>query len=245
MRLHRRSNEVCALLVFLLLFGSIQAPAQTSGPQAIGALEAEGSVSVNGTPAAAGVTIYPGDTIRTAANGAAVLTMPDRGSLVIAADSEITFFPSGRGAHFASLRRGSIGLRVLPEALETTIELGNFVLRPVSGGTAGAEMSADGSVHVRCVAGSFGVIEMRGEQSVFLHLGEEAEVSADGKLRRVVPSVPPQPAPGPSPAPSGPTTVPAGKSRAPWIILGVGAGVAGAVAALLIHHNAKQPISAP
>jgi hypothetical protein len=234
------------LLGFALFLGGLRLSAQATGRQAIGSLQTRGSVSVEGIPATSEVSLYPGDTVRTGADGAGSFVMPNRGTLVIGANTEITFLSGAPGARLASLHRGNIALRLGAQESNTTIELGKFALTTEANNPASAEidMSADGSAHVRCLGGSVGVIEVEGMQAIFLKPGEGIEATAAGNLRRVVSAAPSEPTSGAPSSNATPTK--AGKSHNGLIMLGVGGGVAGGVAALLaIHHGQPMSPAAP
>src|ERR1700730_8538251 len=79
----------CSLVLNFFLFDS--AWAQTPAPQTLGSLRATGEVYLNGTPATGEQNLVPGDIVRTAANGAAALTSPGSGLLIIPAQTEISF----------------------------------------------------------------------------------------------------------------------------------------------------------
>jgi hypothetical protein len=239
MRFDRGWRKIALLLGFVLILGSMRLLAQTSGRPAIGSLQIRGTVFLEGNPVTSGTSLYPGDTLRTGADGTADVNLPDRGSLVVSANTEIAFYSDSR---FASLHQGSIALRLNAGAQNSSIELGRFVLTTEPSAEAAAEvvMSRDGSAHIRCLAGSVGVISIDGPQSIFLQPGEEAVTSPDGRMRRVAAVVPSQSAGG-APSP-GQTPMATGKFHYGLVILGVGAGVGGAVAALVVSHRG-QPVS--
>jgi hypothetical protein len=246
MRPHGRSGILASLFAFLLLFSIVPTPAQTPDHKGIGVIQAQGSVILNSAPATAGVTIYPGDSVRTGWDGSALVSLADRGSLVIAANSDITFLPASLGSHFVALRRGNFALRLPREAPEITAEFGKLVLRPVIGLEVefDVEIAADGSALVRCINGAVGIMEAQGADSVFLNSGESAEISASGVAGRIRPSVALSPNSNISSAPSPSGTPPGGKSHVDWIIVGVGgAGVAALVAVLVSEHRNTSPIS--
>jgi hypothetical protein len=242
MRFDRVRKKIAPLLGFVFLLGSMQLPAQSNGRPAIGSLQTQGTVSVEGIPATSGTNLYSGDTVRTGADSAANLNMPDRGSFAISANTEITFLPVRSGAHFASLHQGSIALRLRADAPASTIEVGNVVLTTEPNTETAAEvvMAADGSAHIRCLAGSIGIIAPARAQVVFLQPGDGAETSTDGGVRRIVSAATPQSTAG-APLP-GQTTTATGRSHAGLIVLGIGVGVGGAVAALLVSRQ-EQPVS--
>src|SRR5580704_13514492 len=167
MRPHNRSRIVAIFLVSLLLVGVVPAPAQTVEHTGIGSIQMQGSVILNGTAAATGATVFTGDSLRTGPDGSALVSMPARGSIVLAANSDISFPNAAIGAHMAVLHGGKIAFRLLPEASETTAEFGKVVLRPVIGQGVEyeVEIAADGSAVVRCLNGAVGIIEIEGANS--------------------------------------------------------------------------------
>jgi hypothetical protein len=235
MRPHSRSRTLACLIVFLLLFSNAPTRGQTTDYKGLGVIQAQGAVTLNGTLAATGATIYPGDSIRTGADGYALVNLPYRGSVVIAANSDLTFLPVSLGSHFMALHRGKFALRFRPEGSGTATEFGKFVFIPLIGQGVefDVEIAADGSAKIRCLNGSVGIMESQGANSgLFLKSGEAAEIAANGVVEFITPPVTP-----PSSAPS------AAKSHTGWIILGTGvAGVAALVAVLVSKHK-TSPVS--
>ena len=226
---------------------SISAFAQNSNPrQPLGSMQSRGMVSVGGMTATSETSLYPGDIVRTGPDGSGNLDMPGRGSLTLGPNTSVTFLSKASSDRLASLQSGNVALRFVTQASTTTIELGRFVLTTETNTPAAAEVarSEDGSAHIRCLGGSVGVIESEGIQALYLKPGEEAEITSDGKLRRVAPTAPPASS---NVAPETQTAASvAGKSHTGLILLGVGGGVAGGVAALVAtRHGQPMSPSAP
>jgi hypothetical protein len=238
-------GKIALIIGSILLLESPQLLAQANAQQTIGSLQTQGFVAVGGTPVTSGLSLYAGDTIQTGADGSGSLGMQGRGTLVIGANTEIAFLSGQLGERFASLHRGSIALRLAATAPVSPLELGKFVVTNEIGVEMGAEVerSPDGTAaHVRCLNGSVGVIALEGAGSIFLHPGEELDLSGDSSMRRHGAAAPSQPTTSTGPS-TGSTPTAAGKSHTAVILLGVGGGAAAAVAALLItqHGQAISP----
>jgi hypothetical protein len=225
------------------LAGNIPAPAQTTDSKGIGVVQVQGSVSLDGTTAATGATIFPGDSIQTGPDGSVLVNMPGRGSLVIAANSSIIFPPVTQGSHLVALQRGKFALHILSEAAGTTAEFGKFVLRPIIGQGAeyDVEIAPDGSALVRCFTGTIGIIEAQGANSTFLNAGQSAQISATGSVERI--GAAGAPPPNSTPPPS--STSPSGKSKSyvGWIILAAAAGGVAAVVAVVVSEHKPATVS--
>jgi len=246
---HRRNHWQLKFLKLAAVLAcvSVSAFAQNSNPrQPLGSMQTRGMVSVGGISATSETSLYQGDSVRTGADGSGSLDMPNRGSLMIGPNTDITFLSMASNDRLASLQSGHIALRLVTQASNTTIELGRFVLTTETNTPAAAEVdrSMDGSAHIRCLGGSVGVIESEGIQALYLKPGEEAEITSDGKLSRVAPAAAPA---SNNVAPEGSATATvAGKSHTGLILLGVGGAVAGGVAALVAtHHGQPTSPSAP
>lgn len=202
---------------------------------AVGGLEVRGAVYVNDQAAVSGMTVFAGDTIRTGSDGAASVVVAGRGSLILAAGTEITLSEERR--FLAILNRGAVGLRALPSVRSFGIRVGDFVVAPSpeAEATAEIERAADGSARVRCAEGSVGVIPLEGAGSLFLGAGESATISADGRLAR---TGAPSSAPPPPPAP------PQRRGARTGIIIAVaGGGAAAAAFALSRGKKEAAPVS--
>jgi hypothetical protein len=233
---HRWMTIPLLLGATIFLYGA-QLAGQTKVSPAIGSLQSRGEVFVGGVPATSEVTLFPGEVIRTGDDGAANLAIRDRGLLVIAANTEIAFPPGQSGGPLASLHSGIIALRLSAKAMPTSIELGKIALTTASNTAAAAEveMSADASAHVRCLAGSVGLIAVKSVQPVFLKPGEEATTSADGKIAVI----------GADASAAG-IPAAAGTSKAASIALLAGGGAAAGVAALItVSHAPPMSPTAP
>src|SRR5258706_12677502 len=79
---------VCCVLI-MQFFCLDRTQSQTPAAQTLGSMRATREVYLNGSPATGEQTVYPGDTVRTGADGAAALTPPGFGVLGIPAETEI------------------------------------------------------------------------------------------------------------------------------------------------------------
>ena len=236
----RAPGVVCrfACCLLILQFSCIdRLCAQTS--QALGSMRATREVYLNGSPATGEQTVYPGDTVRTGADGASALTSPDFGLLIIPAQTEITF----RSApYLATLKQGSVEVRSSPTGKDLGIQFGNTVLylpKPGVESSGVITLRPDGSAQVSCVFGSIGLRSVDGAGLVVLNPLQAIGVSADGKLQKVeaVSLVPTAQAP-PAPATTGRVK--------PGIYIGLGVAAGGAAAAiLLLTRNSSHPPVSP
>ena len=226
---------VARLLIILVslqvLWADPSFASQIPPREPLGSLSATGEVYVNEARASGEVTLFAGDSLRTGADGAASVTFSGRGMLIVANQTEVSFAPSPR--YFAELRHGVAEFRTLAGATNFELRTGNFIVVPVSEPEAAAdiERAPDGTTKITCTKGSMGVISLEGPESIFLHPGEGATISPDGRLSTTAPQAPaPQPGRAPSETPPPPGQK---KKHTGLIILGlVGGGVAGAAAAL-------------
>jgi hypothetical protein len=233
---------VCCVLVLHLYFLDA-AWAQAPTAQTLGSLRATGEVYLNGVRATGEQTLFPGDTVRTGPEGAAALTSPGFGLLIIPAQSEITF----RAApYLATLKQGSVEVRSFQPGRNLGIQFGNTVMylpSPEAESVEAITLRADGSARVACGVGSVGLRSVDGVELGVLRSNQAVEVSTEGKLRTVE-SIANTPDVQIS---SGQTTTPAstGKSsHTGFIIVGViaGGGAAAAIA-LLSRKSGNQPVS--
>jgi len=198
-------------------------------------MRATREVYLNGSPATGEQTVYAGDTVRTGADGAAALTSPDFGLLIIPAQTEITF----RSApYLATLRQGSVEVRSFQTGKDLGIQFGNTVLFLPSPGTESSgviTLRPDGSAQVSCVIGSIGLKSIDGTGLVILKPLQSVGVGTDGKLQKVeaVPIVPTAQTP-PAPATTG--------HVAPAVYVGLAVATGGTAAAiLLLTRNSNHP----
>jgi hypothetical protein len=193
---------------------------------------------LNGSLATGEQTVYPGDTVKTGADGAAALTSPDFGLLIIPAQTEITF----RAApYLATLKQGSVEIRSFQSGKDAGIQFGNTVLYLPSPGTESSgviTLRPDGTAQVSCVFGTIGLRSVDGTNLVTLRPLQTVGVSPDGKLQKVevVPTVPTAQAP--------PNTATTGRIS-PAVYIGLAAAGGGAAAAILLltRNSGHQPVS--
>lgn len=201
-------------------------------------MRATREVYLNGSPATGEQTVYPGDTVRTGADGAAALTSPGFGVLVIPAQSEITFRPP---PYLATLKQGSVEVRSFQGGKDLGIQFGNTVLylpSPEVESSGIITLRGDGSAQVSCVFGSLGLKSEDGAGLVVLRPLQAVGVSADGKLQKVesVPLVPT--------AQSAPVPVTTGRvAPGRYIALAAVAGGAAAAVLLLTRNSNHPPVS--
>src|ERR1700730_6475338 len=227
---------VCCLLI-LQFSCQDKMWAQTPAAQTLGSMRASGEVSLNGTPATGEQTIYPGDTVRTGADGAAALTSPGYGLVIIPAQTEITFRTA---PYLATLKQGSVEVRSV-QGRDLGIQFGNtvqYLPSPEMESSGIITLRGDGSAQVSCIFGSIGLKSADGTVLVVLHPLQSVGVGADGKLQKVeaVPLVPTAQSP-PVPGMTG--------HLVPRLYLGLAVVAGGTAAAvyLLTRNSGHQPVS--
>jgi len=230
---------VCSVLVLQLSCLDWAWAAQAPAAQALGSMRATREVYLNGSPATGEQTVYPGDTVRTGADGAAALTAAGYGLLIVPAQAEITFRPA---PFLATLKQGSVEVRSFQGANDLGIQFGNTVMYLASPGVESSgviTLRPDGSAQVSCIFGAIGLRSVDGAGLVVLRPLQSIGVSSDGKLQKVelVPIVPTsQPAPVP--------VMTAHASRSLYIGLGLVGGGAAAAIVLLTRNSNHPPVSA-
>jgi hypothetical protein len=226
-------------LVLALQFSSfvLSAHGQTGSPepqrQVLGSLYTEGEVYVNDSRAPSGLSIFPGDVLRTSQTGSAILTTSGKGSLQISSLTQIIF--SGDPRFVAELKMGSISVKSVGGAGRAVVRAGNFVVVPTNPdeqASATIETMADGSFFITCSAGNVGVIPLQGAPGLFLQAGQSGRISPNSDLVALE-----------RPAPT--LNQPAGKKRFPWIYLVLAGGGAAAAAGLAISHGGTPPPVSP
>jgi hypothetical protein len=245
MRPHNRSKALVFSLVLIVLLGSLPVSSQVPDHKGIGSIQLQGAVTLNGVSAASGATVFAGDLVRTGPDGSALVSLPGRGSIVVAADSELIFPSVSIGSHFVVLHRGKVAFRLLPEASETTAEIGGLVLRPVIGQGVEFEVviAGDGSAVVQCLSGSVGIIQIQGANSTFLNAGQSAKISVNGSVELIqAPGAPPAGTPAPNTTQSS-VPPPSGKSHTAVILLVVGIAGVGAAVAVIVAEHKSAPVS--
>jgi hypothetical protein len=246
MRARRDISPVVWRVVCCVLILHVCCPggtwAQTPTAQALGSMQAAGETYLNGMRAAGEQTIFPGETVRTGADGVAALTLPGVGMFNIEPQTEISF---GTSRYLATLKQGTVEVRSFQSDKILDVQFGKSVMYlPVSEVEAAVTVTvgADGAARVGCHAGWVGVTAIEGPEGVFLLPDQSAEISADGKIQKVNPVA--LAAPGSAGQARGPTR-PAGKKSHPgYIVLGaVAAGGSVAVALALSHKSSSQLVS--
>jgi len=230
-------------MAFFLLSGSANSTSQTPQGQPLGQLSSAGEVYLGNAKTTGESTIFVGETLHTGPNGAARVTVSGRGSLILAAQSRLSFEPAPR--YFAELQQGSVVWRALAGAENFQLRFRNFTVVPFGKNEAAAEvdLAPDGSAEVSCTDGSIALIEIAGPQSIFLNSEEVVTISAEGSLRRGGPGSNTSSAKETAGTPSSPGgTAPAGRNsqnrKVLWIGL-AGGGAAAAVAALAASHKSS------
>src|SRR6202790_1341467 len=208
------AGMLCALP---LMAGAARA-ARKAQNQALGSMTTVGPVSINGVPAPADLTIFPGDHLKTNDLGSAAFSVSGKGSFKILSNSEMVFPPDPR--YSAELKAGSVVMNSFNGATDISLRVGNYVVAPViqaQQSTSQVVRHADGSFTVTCLEGSVGMIPLEGATGRVLQSGESVNILPSGELDiakatgaapGAAPKQTPPPENKPSPAEQASTTQP-------------------------------------
>jgi ferric-dicitrate binding protein FerR (iron transport regulator) len=192
------------LLGALPLMAGAPRAARKAQNQALGSVTTVGPVTVNGVPAPADLTIFPGDTLKTADLGSAAFSISGKGSFKLLSNSEIVFPPDPR--YTAELKAGSVVMNSFNGATDVSLRVGNYVVAPViqaQQSTSQVVRHADGSFTVTCLEGSVGLIPLEGATGRVLQSGESVNILPSGELDIArVPGAAPTQTPTPETTPS-------------------------------------------
>jgi hypothetical protein len=172
-----------ALLCALPLMAGAPRAARRAQNQALGSVTTVGPVTINGVPAPADLTIFPGDTLKTADLGSAAFSISGKGSFKILSNSEMVFPPDPR--YSAELKAGSVVMNSFNGATDISLRVGNYVVAPVIEAQQSASQilrHADGSFTVTCLEGSVGMIPLEGATGRVLQSGESVNILPSGEL---------------------------------------------------------------
>jgi hypothetical protein len=250
-----------------LLAGAPRA-ARKAQNQALGSMTTVGPVFINGVPAPADLTIFPGDTLKTGDMGSAAFSISGKGALKILSNSEMVFPPDPR--YSAELKAGSVVMNSFNGATDISLRVGNYVVAPVieaQQSTSQVVRHADGSFTVTCLEGSVGLIPLEGATGRVLQSGESVNILPSGELdiAKATGAAPgaaakqtPPPEATPNPAEQASTTQPPPEAPVPpvqhkdktkeYILIGVIAGGAVGIAAGVAgagHGNSSVSPSTP
>jgi hypothetical protein len=255
------------LLCALPLMAGAPRAARKAQNQALGSMTTVGPVTVNGVPAPADLTIFPGDTLKTGDMGSAAFSLSGKGAFKILSNSEMIFPPDPR--YSAELKGGSVVMNSFNGSSDISLRVGNYVMAPVieaQQSTSQVVRHADGSFTVTCLEGSVGLIPLEGATGRVLQSGESVNILPSGELdvakgtgaapgAAVKQTPPPETTPTPSPAEQVSTTQPPPEAPVPpvqhqdktkeYILIGVIAGgavgIAAAVAGAGHGHSSVSP----
>jgi hypothetical protein len=238
------------LFCALPLMAGAPRAARKAQNQALGSMTTVGPVYINGVPAPADLTIFPGDTLKTGDMGSAAFSVSGKGSFKILSNSEMVFPPDPR--YSAELKAGSVVMNSFNGATDVSLRVGNYVVAPVieaQQSTSQVVRHADGSFTVTCLEGSVGMIPLEGATGRVLQSGESIDILPSGELdiakaTGAAPAAAPAPTPTPATPPStteASTTQPPPEAPVPpvqhkdktkeYILIGVIAGGAVGIAA--------------
>jgi hypothetical protein len=255
------------LLCALPLMAGTPRAARKAQNQALGSMTTVGPVTVNGVPAPADLTIFPGDTLKTGDMGSAAFSLSGKGAFKILSNSEMIFPPDPR--YSAELKAGSVVMNSFNGSSDISLRVGNYVMAPVieaQQSTSQVVRHADGSFTVTCLEGSVGLIPLEGATGRVLRSGESVNILPSGELdiakgtgaapgAAAKQTPPPENTPTPSPAEQVSTTQPPPEAPVPpvqhqdktkeYILIGVIAGgavgIAAAVAGAGHGHTSVSP----
>src|ERR1700675_3009534 len=200
------------LLCALPLMAGAPRAARKAQNQALGSITTVGPVFINGVPAPADLTIFPGDTLKTGDMGSAAFSISGKGAFKILSSSEMVFPPDPR--YSAELKAGSVVMNSFNGATDISLRVGNYVVAPViesQQSTSQVVRHADGSFTITCLEGSVGLIPLEGATGRVLQSGESVNILSSGELEIAkVPGAVPGTAPTRTPTPE-PTPAPAEK----------------------------------
>jgi hypothetical protein len=214
----------------------------------LGSLTSAGEVYVNGVHATADMTVFTGDSMRTAGDGSGTFTIGGQGSIKASSNTQLDF--SANPLFVAELKTGMVVMSTIPGAPNMKVRAGSFVVVAETGDadtlaaqtTCQIQRLADGTFQITSVTGSVGVIALEGPETVFIKDGESVSVTQSGELSQTT-VVPGTPAAAEQEENANASKR---KKKAPvgWILLGViGAGGAGAAAALAGHGSGGSAVS--
>jgi hypothetical protein len=235
------------LFCALPLIAGAPRAARKAQNQALGSMTTVGPVFINGVPAPADLTIFPGDTLKTGDMGSAAFSLSGKGGFKILSNSEMVFPPDPR--YSAELKAGSVVMNSFNGATDVSLRVGNYVMAPVieaQQSTSQVVRHADDSFTVTCLEGSVGLIPLEGATGRVLQSGESVNILPSGELDIAKAPVaapkqtaPPEAKPNPAEQPS--TTQPPPEAPVPpvqhkdktkeYILIGVIAGGAVGIAA--------------
>jgi len=242
------------MLCALPLMAGAPRAARKAQNQALGSMTTVGPVYINGVPAPADLTIFPGDTLKTGELGSAAFSISGKGAFKILSNSETVFPPDPR--YSAELKAGSVVMNSFNGATDVSLRVGNYVVAPVieaQQSTSQVVRHADGSFTVTCLEGSVGLIPLEGATGRVLQSGESVNILPSGELdiakasgaaaapRAAPTTTPTTPGTVPSPAEQPSATQPPPEAPVPpvqhkdktkeYILIGVIAGGAVGIAA--------------
>jgi len=198
------------MLCALPLMAGAPRAARKAQNQALGSMTAVGPVYINGVPAPADLTIFPGDTLKTGELGSAAFSISGKGSFKILSNSEMVFPPDPR--YSAELKAGSVVMNSFNGATDVSLRVGNYVVAPVieaQQSTSQVARHADGSFTVTCLEGSVGLIPLEGATGRVLQSGESVNILSSGELDIAkAPAAAAAPRAAPTTTPATPATVP-------------------------------------
>ena len=211
-----------------------QGQLQNSRKYPLGSLSATGEVYVNDKPVPVESTVFPGDTVRTGENSTAVFTMTGNGTLKIGSQTQVLL--AGDPQFAAELQSGTAVIDSLSGPSGIKLRVGGVVVVPAVRSrvtSAKIERQADGTFLVTCLDGDISTLSLEGTAGRLLEGGQAVSVTPSGQML-----VQKQ---------SGGKSIGSGipgplQGKRGWTLLTLAGGGAG-VAALVLGHSSKPPVS--
>jgi hypothetical protein len=211
-----------------------QDQAQNSRKHPLGSLSATGEVYVNDKPVPVESTVFPGETIRTGANSTAIFTMTGNGTLKIGSQTQVVL--TGDPQFAAELQSGTAVIDSLSGPSGIKLRVGGVVVVPAVRSrvtSAKIEGQSDGTFLVTCLDGDISTLSLEGTAGRLLEGGQAVSVTPSGQML-----VQKQ---------SGGKSIGSGipgplQGKKGWTLLTLAGGGAG-VAALVLGHSSKPPVS--
>lgn len=217
----RKFTAVCVALALLCLYLNVTpaAPREEETRPVYGELSAKGDVSINGSQAISGLTVFPDSLIATGEKASATISFGRLGRTELAPNSSIRLDFTG-SANSISLDAGRVRVSVPAGHKASVTTKDGAVVADASQAAVFAVNMRDGKTLISAEAGR---VEFRaGNKIKLISAGEELMVGAA------------------NPTP----TVASSRRRALWIFLGLSIAIAITVIALNVGDD-EEPIASP
>jgi hypothetical protein len=152
--------------------------AQATATQGGWNLSTRGDVTVDFERATSGSTVFAGQTIHTGRDGAALISVPQRGTIFIAPDSTAKI--ANKNNQFVSLLEGTVGVNSFINGI-IVVGGGAYTVVPevTTATTYEVDQGLSGSASVSCLSGSIRVTSSAGVTLLTVRAGDEAVIPVD------------------------------------------------------------------